>query len=105
MIPEDPKARKDLSLDVTYPESISTSVLEIIGSVRREVLRQFIHELMVALQEEGYLVHEVVSCLSDFLDSQDRDEEAAILDDPTESLLNIHRKRRDQKTSVSAEEA
>ena len=97
--------RKDLSFDVTYPESISTSILEIIGSVRREVLRQFIRELMIALREEGYLVHEVVSCLGDFFESQQDDETAESLDQVAENLLNIHRKKRDEKTSVSSEEA
>jgi hypothetical protein len=96
---------KDLTFDVTYPESISKSILEIIGSVRREVLRQFIRELMVVLQGEGYLIHEVVSCLADFAEFQQDADVAQCLDETTESLLNIHRTRRDQETSISSEEA
>jgi hypothetical protein len=86
--------KKDLSLDVTYPEPISQSILEIIGSVRREVLRQFIRELMVALQSEGYLIHEVVSCFADFAESQQDADIAQVLDESSEALLNIHRKNR-----------
>jgi hypothetical protein len=86
--------KKDLTLDVTYPESISQSILEIIGSVRREVLRQFIRELMGALQGEGYLIHEIVSCLADFAESQQDADLAQALDEFSEALLNIHRKNR-----------
>jgi ribosomal 30S subunit maturation factor RimM len=102
MIPQD---RKDPTLEVTYPLSINETLKEVIGSVRRQVLCEFIKELMLVLQSENYLIHEIVTCLANFFESEGLDEVAECLDEGAENLLNIHRKSRTEERSIPTEES
>jgi hypothetical protein len=97
--------QKDPTIEVTFATPISESLEQVIGSVRREVLRQFIEQLMVALQCERYHLHEVVACLADFCELRGMDEQAEILDQTVESLFSIYRRSRIENPSVSGEEA
>jgi hypothetical protein len=97
--------QQDPTIEVTFASPISETLQQLIGSVKREVLRQFIEQLMTALQGEGYLLHELVACLADFAEQRGEEEQAEILDQAVQSLFNIHRRSRTENPSVSGEEA
>lgn len=82
----------DLIAEVTYPVPVRESLGEVLASVRRKVLSDFIQELMLLLESEKYQIHEVLASLGDFAESQGRDEIAQLLDETSETLLNIRRK-------------
>jgi hypothetical protein len=79
-------------LEVTYPSPIRESLAEVLASVRRKVLSDFLQELMLLLESEKYQIHEVLAALGDFAEAQGRDEVAQSLDEASEALLNIRRK-------------
>jgi hypothetical protein len=97
--------QKDPTVEVTFASSFDEILQQLIGSLKRQVLRQFIEQLMVVLQGEGYHVHEFVACLADFCEQRGEEEKAEILDQTVERLFGIHRRNRTEESSVSGEEA
>jgi hypothetical protein len=83
---------KDPVAEFTYPVPVHEALGEVLASVRRKVLSEFLQELMLLLESEKYQIHEVLAALGDFAESQQRDEEAQVLDEASEALLNIRRK-------------
>jgi hypothetical protein len=95
----------DPTIEVTFASSFDEILQQLIGRLKREVLRQFIEQLMVTLQSEGYHVHELIVCLADFCELRGEEEQAEILDQTVERLFGIHRRSRTEENPISGEEA
>lgn len=49
-----------------YPLPLSEIFKEVISSLRRQVLSQFVGDLALALEQEGYQFDELLDCFADF---------------------------------------
>ena len=77
-----------------YPLPISESIQQLIVALRRQILLQFVEDLVVALEAENYSPYELVECLAHFTHKRGWSEVTKDLDLASEKLLEIHNRSR-----------
>jgi hypothetical protein len=49
-----------------HPLPLNEAIAEILASLQREILSQFVHNFMTVLEQEGYQFYDVLDCLASY---------------------------------------
>ena len=88
---------------VDYPLPLNEALRELVASLRRQVLSQFVQNLMVALEAEGYHLDQLVDALADYADTKSEwDEGCKRLEEAAEAFLDVRKPLRQRSEDEAA---
>lgn len=82
---------------VDYPLPLNEALRELIASLRRQVLSEFIQNLMIALEAEGYHLDQLIDALADYADTKPEwGEGCGRLEEAAKAFLDVRKPLRQQ---------